>query len=237
MTIYISAPFGNYVNIPFTTSVTGTWTLEPRSGLIKQIIKTLRYDFKTKSWYNSLGLRNPGITEGRNRYKPGTVMSIAAIHRGDWKKLAKTVSEEIPLELNISCPNITHHDEYIQGVEIFPKHCMKAPIVKLSPTDDNKLIDLLFEMGYKKFHLVNTLKTNKGAQSGKSLQSYTIEKLNYIRKNYSRQIHVIAGGGITSIQDINLYKQHGADSYSLGTINFNPFKTRKLIKEILNETE
>ena len=86
-------------------------------------------------------------------------------------------------------------------------------------------------MGYKKFHLVNTLKTNKGAQSGKVLQSYTIEKLNYIRKNYSKQIHVIAGGGITSIQDINLYKQHGADSFSLGTVNFNPFKTRRLVKE------
>ena len=229
--IYIAAPFGNYIHIPFTTSVTGTWTLEPRSGLIKQILKTLRYDFKTKSWYNSLGLRNPGINKGIEKHKHGEIMSIGAINRGDWKRLSKIIPREIPLELNISCPNITHHDEYIQGVEIFPKHCMKAPIVKLSPTDDNKLIDLLFEMGFKKFHLVNTLKTNKGAQSGKVLQSYVIEKLNYIRKNYSKQIHVIAGGGITSIQDIEFYKQHGAESFSLGTVNFNPWKTKQIIKE------
>jgi len=231
MTIYISAPFGNYMKYPLTTSVTGTWTLEPRSGLIKQIIKTLRYDFKTKSWFNSLGLRNPGVNKGIEKHKHGQIMSIAAIKRGDWKRLSKIIPREIPLELNISCPNITHPDQYLEGVEIFSEQSMSNPIVKLSPTDDNKIIDILFEMGFKKFHLVNTLKTNKGAQSGKVLQSYVIEKLNYIKKNYSRQIHVIAGGGITSIQDINLYKQHGAESFSLGTVNFNPWKTKQIIRD------
>ena len=216
---------------PLTTSVTGTWTLEPRSGLIKQIIKTLRYDFKTKSWFNSLGLRNPGVNKGIEKHKDGQIMSIAAIKRGDWKRLSKIIPREIPLELNISCPNITHPDQYLEGVEIFSEQSMSNPIVKLSPTDDNKIIDILFEMGFKKFHLVNTLKTNKGAQSGKVLQSYVIEKLNYIKKNYSRQIHVIAGGGITSIQDINLYKQHGAESFSLGTVNFNPWKTKQIIRD------
>tara|TARA_B100000424_G_scaffold44391_1_gene30391 strand:- start:211 stop:915 length:705 start_codon:yes stop_codon:yes gene_type:complete len=231
MTIYISAPFGNYMKYPLTTSVTGTWTLEPRSGLIKQIIKTLRYDFKTKSWFNSLGLRNPGVNKGIEKHKHGQIMSIAAIKRGDWKRLSKIIPREIPLELNISCPNISHPDQYLEGVEIFSEQSMSNPIVKLSPTDDNKIIDILFEMGFKKFHLVNTLKTNKGAQSGKVLQSYVIEKLNYIKKNYSRQIHVIAGGGITSIQDINLYKQHGAESFSLGTVNFNPWKTKQIIRD------
>ncbi len=216
---------------PLTTSVTGTWTLEPRSGLIKQIIKTLRYDFKTKSWFNSLGLRNPGVNKGIEKHKHGQIMSIAAIKRGDWKRLSKIIPREIPLELNISCPNITHPDQYLEGVEIFSEQSMSNPIVKLSPTDDNKIIDILFEMGFKKFHLVNTLKTNKGAQSGKVLQSYVIEKLNYIKKNYSKQIHVIAGGGITSIQDINLYKQHGAESFSLGTVNFNPWKTKQIIRD------
>ena len=36
--------------------------------------------------------------------------------------------------------------------------------MKLSPTDDNKIIDILFEMGFRKFHLVNTLKTDRGAR-------------------------------------------------------------------------
>ena len=229
--IYIAAPFGNYVHIPLTTPVTGTWTLETRSGLIKQILKTLRYDFKTKSWYNSLGLRNPGINKGIEKHKHGEIMSISAIKNGDWKRLSKIIPKETPLELNISCPNITHPDQYLEGVEIFSEQSMRNPIVKLSPTDDNKIIDILFEMGFKKFHLVNTLKTDRGARSGKILQSYVLEKLIYIRRNYKFQIHVIAGGGITSIQDIEFYKRHGAESFSLGTINFNPWKTKRIIKE------
>ena len=108
---------------------------------------------------------------------------------------------------------------------------MRNPIVKLSPTDDNKIIDILFEMGFKKFHLVNTLKTNKGARSGKILQSYVLEKLIHIRRNYKFQIHVVAGGGITSIKDIEFYKRHGAESFSLGTVNFNPWKTKRIISE------
>jgi len=229
--IYISAPFGNYIKHPLATPVTGTWTLEPRSGLIKQILKTLRYDFKTKSWYNSLGLRNPGINKGIEKHKHGEIMSISAIKRGDWKRLSKIIPKETPLELNISCPNITHPDQYLEGVEIFSEQSMRNPIVKLSPTDDNKIIDILFEMGFKKFHLVNTLKTDRGARSGKILQSYVLEKLIYIRRNYKFQIHVIAGGGITSIKDIEFYKRHGAESFSLGTVNFNPWKTKRIISE------
>ena len=229
--IYISAPFGNYMKYPLTTPVTGTWTLNPRSGLIKQILKTLRYDFKTKSWYNSLGLRNPGINKGIEKHKHGEIMSIGAINRGDWKKLSKIIPREIPLELNISCPNITHHDHYLEGVEIFSEQSMRNPIVKLSPTDDNKIIDILFEMGFKKFHLVNTLKTDRGARSGKILQSYVLEKLIHIRRNYKFQIHVVAGGGITSMKDIEFYKKHGAESFSLGTVNFNPWKTKRIISE------
>ena len=37
------------------------------------------------------------------------------------EELEKTLrkGKEIPLELNISCPNITHHDHYLEGGEIF----------------------------------------------------------------------------------------------------------------------
>ena len=57
MNIFISPPFGNY--IPFFTKksrgdnkeninfipIKGSFTLEPREGLLIQIIKTLRYSF------------------------------------------------------------------------------------------------------------------------------------------------------------------------------------------------
>ena len=60
---FISAPFGNYLKFKNATSVAGTFTVLPRKGRLKQIIKTLRY-VKTDagwSWRNKLGLRNPGL--------------------------------------------------------------------------------------------------------------------------------------------------------------------------------
>ena len=59
--LFISPPFGNYINLPFTTSIHGSFTNEPRDGLLKQILKTLRYSFENKGWINKIGLRNKGI--------------------------------------------------------------------------------------------------------------------------------------------------------------------------------
>ena len=59
--LFISPPFGNYINLPNTKAIKGSFTLKPRSGLIVQIIKTLRYDFNNKGWVNKIGLRNKGI--------------------------------------------------------------------------------------------------------------------------------------------------------------------------------
>ena len=58
---FISPPFGNYINLPHTTSIKGSYALEPRSGLLPQILKTLRYSFQHNGWINKIGLRNPGI--------------------------------------------------------------------------------------------------------------------------------------------------------------------------------
>ena len=38
--LFISPPFGNYLDFKNTISIKGSFTLYPRSGLIKQIFKT-----------------------------------------------------------------------------------------------------------------------------------------------------------------------------------------------------
>ena len=45
MVLFISPPFGNYINFPNTTSIRGSFTLNERPGKWLQIIKTLRYNF------------------------------------------------------------------------------------------------------------------------------------------------------------------------------------------------
>jgi hypothetical protein len=52
--LFINSPFGNYINLPSTISIKGSFTLEPREGVIMQIIKTLRYSFIYNGWINKI---------------------------------------------------------------------------------------------------------------------------------------------------------------------------------------
>ena len=59
--LFISPPFGNYICLPHTKSIKGSYTLKPRDGLILQILKTLRFLFDKNGWINKIGLRNKGL--------------------------------------------------------------------------------------------------------------------------------------------------------------------------------
>ena len=80
---FIAAPFGNYIKTKNTISVSGSWTVEKRTGRIIQIAKTLRYT--KKGWVNKIGLRNPGVELGITKYREDEVFSIAGIEKDDWK--------------------------------------------------------------------------------------------------------------------------------------------------------
>jgi len=149
--IYIAAPFGNYIKTKHTRSVVGSFTLERRTGLLKQIATTLRY--RDGAWYNALGLRNPGIEFGLKHYyrSNNDVLSLAAIDPDDWNKLADIVPDDIDLEINLSCPNIEHFENYSQGIEKFLSPNRKT-IVKLSPHADEKQVNDLLEKGFSSFH-------------------------------------------------------------------------------------
>ena len=47
----------------------------------------------------------------------------------------------------------------------------------------------------------------------------------------SINIEIIAGGGVTTIQDIEEYLNEGADHISIGSGWFRPLKMRKLVNE------
>ena len=122
MNAYIAAPFGNYVRRSSISSVMGTFTLNQRRGLILALIKTLRYSFVDEAWYNALGLRNPGIQAGLRKWDNDSrdrIISIAAIEPDDWKKLNDIIPKHVPLELNISCPNISKFNGYIKDLHVF----------------------------------------------------------------------------------------------------------------------
>ena len=227
MKYFISAPFGNYIKLPNTISVTGSWTLKPRPGLFPQILKTLRY---TKTgWRNKIGLRNAGVIEGLKRTIYTEVLSLAAISKNDWINLEAIVPTDQNVEINISCPNLSsshwpysEQDSLLPGFEQFPKTKRRWCICKIPPTSSHDLIDQIVDSGYSQIHASNTLYSIHGGLSGKLLIPYTLRILEYIKKTHPH-VEVIAGGGVTDKNDVIRYRNAGADHISMGTVCFTPW--------------
>ena len=103
--LFISPPFGNYIHLHKTTPITGSFTLEPRTGLFMQIIKTLRYSFEHKGWINKIGLRNKGLDWALKNIAEDKIISIAILHNDEIPKIIEKLPENRDIEINVSCPN------------------------------------------------------------------------------------------------------------------------------------
>tara|TARA_Y100000589_G_C27152887_1_gene629644 strand:+ start:221 stop:928 length:708 start_codon:yes stop_codon:yes gene_type:complete len=235
MKYFISAPFGNYLKFKNAISVRGTFTVHPRPGRLKQILKTLRY-VKTDAgwgWRNQLGLRNPGLFAGMFKTSYNEVLSVAALEESDWEKILMSIGRERNIELNISCPNLDSCNNTMNWpyFDKFPTHMIgEFTIVKIPPIADNNMVDKLVDIGYTCIHASNTVPSAKGGLSGKIITPYTMKLINYI-KNKHQHVSVIAGGGVTSKQDAKNYVNAGADHISLGSVCFTPWKVKGIINE------
>ena len=220
--LFISPPFGNYINLPNTKSIKGSFTLLPRTGLLLQILKTLRYDFTNNGWINKIGLRNKGVDWAIKKYKNDkyAVVSIAIMDYNEIDILNKKIPKTMDLELNISCPNVKNnliHDDLYKFLNNNRQWCC----IKLSPLSDISLIDKYYKQGFRQFHCSNTLPTKYGGLSGISIQQYSFKLIQDIKSKYP-DVEIIGGGGIITINDINQYKKYGANHYSISSIMFNP---------------
>tara|TARA_Y100001954_G_scaffold231993_1_gene282483 strand:+ start:1880 stop:2587 length:708 start_codon:yes stop_codon:yes gene_type:complete len=229
---FISAPFGNYLKFKNCISVTGTWTVNPRPGLIKQLFKTLRYvnTEHGRTWRNKIGLRNKGIKVGMLKTSYDDVLSIAALEPLDWEKIRLMISPDRCIELNISCPNLDTHNDTTswKGFDKFPTHMRNTwCIVKVPPTASKELIDKIVDAGYKQIHASNTVPTELGGLSGKVIVPYTLKLIDYIKMKHPH-VEVIAGGGVKNKLDAKTYLDAGADHISIGTACFTPWKIKSI---------
>ena len=164
--LFISPPFGNYISLPHTKSIKGSYTLEPRTGLIQQILKTFRYSFKYNGWVNKIGLRNKGIEYGIKHYNHNKdILSIAILNEKEIPKILEILPNETNIELNISCPNVNKslaHNKLSEFINSQRDWCL----IKLSPTVDMKLVDNYYKQGFRQFHCSNTIPVKEGGLSG-----------------------------------------------------------------------
>jgi len=239
MKVFIAAPFGNYLSFPNTVSVTGTWTLKHRAGVMKRlwrIASSLRYDFKLKGWVNNLGLPNEGIHVGLEKTSSDQVLSIAGIERNDWIELESLIPENQSLELNLSCPNVSERTVWNDLPVFFLGNKREWCIAKVSPLiTPEQLGFLIEEVGFTQLHLCNTLPVLRGGLSGEVLRSYVLNRLEFIRNEWGDGLELIAGGGVNSLGAASDYLAAGANHLSLGSVCFNPWKTKTLVRKLTND--
>ena len=236
MKYFIAAPFGNWSKPVGTVPVTGTYTLHPNGGnRLWRILRTLRYDFKNQGWTNRLGLPNPGVVAGLHRHiHGGEVLSIAEVQRGDFEKLVEIIPAGTDIELNLSCPNLGNSLPW-DAARVFTKYRATDKrwcIAKLSPlTTPEQLEFLIDNLGFTQLHFSNTLPVARGGLSGVTLRPYTLELIRLVRENWGDTVEIIAGGGVNDFGAVYEYLNEGANHVSLGSVCFNPFKLRKILKK------
>ena len=221
--LFISPPFGNYLNLPNTISINGSFTLEPRDGLFLQILKTLRYSNIDNGWINKIGLRNKGLDYAIKNHTKNEICSIAIRNEKEIEKIVEKIPKNMNIEINVSCPNVKK-DKIENGLEKLINEERNWCIIKLSPLCEEQLIDKYYSMGFRQFHCCNTIPVDNGGLSGTSIKPYSFKLINYIKTNYNDTI-VIGGGGIQSIEDVNQYKEKGCTHYSISSVLFNPIKS------------
>ena len=98
--LFISPPFGNYIYLPNTIPIRGSFTLHKRQGKWLQIFKTLRYIPHLNGWVNKIGLRNPGIDYAIKTYRQGEIISIAIMEEKEIKPIVEKIPEDMDIELS-----------------------------------------------------------------------------------------------------------------------------------------
>ena len=209
--LYISPPFGNYFSYKEATRIRGTFTANPRKGLIYHTLRSLRP--VKGGWRNQIGFRNKGIKN--ISLKMNSICSVCGLNESEWETLVKYLpSLGSRIELNLSCPNV---NEISIPDDILKEFIYKFPnlIVKVRYDISETLAAKIRLLGVNHLHCSNTIPTDKGGISGKPLRNlnvYAIQRLS--------QLHfpsLIAGGGIYSRENISEYRAAGATAFSIST--------------------
>lgn len=255
MKLFISPPFGNYTTcikyMKFCNRhyeivpIFGSYTIYPRKGLVLQTIKTLRYRSDLNGWTNRIGLRNKGLVHGIEHYnymKSVNIHGIVSIAITDIESIpmiTKLVDPKIPIEINISCPNInisTSKNNIRKmldfGLQDFATQYQSNQkswcSIKLPHRCSLNIVDMLYEAGFRQFHCSNTKNTEYGGLSGPSLREINMSTISDMDRRYCGELEIVGGGGVLTSTHIEQYRWAGAEHVSVSTVMMNPINLHRL---------
>lgn len=231
--LIVGAPFGNYFSFRRATSTIGTHTWHRRAGLptrLWRLATTVRYDRRTGSWVNRMRLPSPGITS--IPYDAiGKILSIHGFNDVEWKALTVAAQrlDPLALEFNPFCPNVedTSMLDVIPAAAWAVEQRMRV-VVKLPPYQWLKIARTFWNVGVRYFHCCNTIPVPGGGMSGKPLKPYVRWAMSDLRQEWGSDVKIIAGGGVTSLEDVKEYANAGADHIAIASMLFWPWNWPKV---------
>jgi dihydroorotate dehydrogenase (NAD+) catalytic subunit len=156
-----------------TTVVLKSITFQPRDG--NPIPRVAKYEH---GFLNSVGLKNPGLKEGKKQAKifikqakVPVIVSVFAVSVKEFKKLVAEIAEIKPfaIELNLSCPNVegefgkmisNKSDSSYQVIKSVKKEAGKIPLIaKLTPNVEqiDEIAKACEEAGASAIAAINTV--------------------------------------------------------------------------------
>jgi dihydroorotate dehydrogenase (NAD+) catalytic subunit len=236
-----------------------TITPQPRAGN-----PTPRTVETASGMLNSIGLDNDGLDAFISKHLDyllslGTsvIANIAGSNADEFVEMATRLSEYDKLaaiELNISCPNVSHGVDYgtdpaktADVVGKVRKACSLPIIAKLTPNVTNivQIAQAAADGGADAVSLVNTFQGMAinwrrrkpvlgniiGGLSGPAIKPLALRMVWQVSKKV--QIPIIGVGGISNIDDVMEFLVAGASAVQIGTANFfDPTLATRLVGQL-----
>lgn len=214
---------------------------------------------------NAIGLDNDGLEHFRSHHLPylrtlGTavVLNIAGEDEDQFARMAEIVARDegiAALELNISCPNVSHGldlgvepDSVRKLVARVRQACGFPLIAKLTPnvTDIVAIAEAAALGGADAVSLINTIRGiaidwkrrrpilayDVGGLSGPAIKPIALRMVWDVSKALP-QLPIIGIGGIATIDDVMEFLVAGATAIQVGTATFySPSTAQRLVEEL-----
>lgn len=194
-------------------------------------------------WINNMGWWNVGIDYWMKEIYPKLknvtiIPNIGGFIVDHYVELIQKLNplKIAAVELNISCPNVTHslsrnHEELIRLFSFCREASSHPLIVKLGINFDYLRIATIAEYcGLNAISAINAVPVLGGGFSGSGIKHIALKVVADIKNEV--KIPVIGGGGIGSWKDCQDFFQAGADAVSFGSVHIlQPWRPTLIVRQ------